>query len=956
MSSYRALFLRATLLGTCLVLSASALRAEPSQHWAYQPVVRPALPTTKDATWARNPIDAFILARLEQLAMRPSPEAPRHAWLRRVTFDLTGLPPTPDELAAFERDHSPDAYQRVVDRLLNSPRYGERMATHWLDLARYADTHGYYVDSHRDMWRYRDEVIDAFNRHQPFDQFTIEQLAGDLLPDATLSQKVASGFNRNHMINFEQGAIPEEYLNEYVVDRVVTTATVWMGQTMQCAQCHDHKHDPFTTRDFYSLYAFFNNVPDEGLDGRRGNAVPVLKSPTRAQQQELAQLARAEAQIVAALDQRSRAAASDQMAWETRLRAGDAKLPEPPRDVSTHFPLDEEDGETTKMLAAKEGSAKIEGSAVWVPGKFQGALLFDGDTTINAGDIAGFQATDAFSLAAWIFATTKDSMTLVSRQQQDETERGYAWSLTDGKLQLTLRHQSPEDVLEVRTTATLPTSRWRHVAATYDGTGEASGIRLYINGEPQEVEVVRDRLAGSTIASEQSLVIGQSFRGMLDDLRIYARVLSSSELSLLADSNPVLELVAIPAVKRLPAQAAQLRQFFLEHHDDQYQRLLQQRAALVQTRRAIEQASPTSMVMGEQTPAREAFVLDRGSYELPGERVTPGTPAVLPPLPADAPRNRLALARWLVDGRHPLTSRVTVNRLWQLHFGQGLVLTSEDFGTNGAPPTHPELLDWLADEFVRSGWNVQHLQRLIVTSAAYRQAAVQSAELAIQDPDNRWLARFPRERLPAEMLRDQALAASGLLVETMYGPGVFPYHPPGLWEEIGYAGTEFSAQSYTQSHGADLYRRSVYSFWKRTSPPPNMVIFDAPDRETCTTQRSITNTPLQALVLWNDPIYVESARALASQIIYLPGLSDEERIQALFSRILSHRADARELTILSRLLAGHRKRYGEDPAAAKQLLSVGESVPAASFSPGELAAWTLLAHTVLNCDESLHRN
>ena len=956
MSSYRALFLRATLLGTCLVLSASALRAEPSRHWAYQPVVRPAVPATQDAAWTSNPIDAFILSRLEQLEMRPSPEAPRHAWLRRVTFDLTGLPPTPDALAAFERDRSPDAYQRVVDRLLNSPRYGERMATHWLDLARYADTHGYYVDSHRDMWRYRDEVIDAFNRHQPFDQFTIEQLAGDLLPDATLSQKVASGFNRNHMINFEQGAIPEEYLNEYAVDRVVTTSTVWMGQTMQCAQCHDHKHDPFTSQDFYSLYAFFNNVPDEGLDGRRGNAVPVLKTPTRTQQQELTQLARAEAQLVAALDQRSRAAASDQAAWEAQLRAGDAKLPEPPRDASVHFPLDEEDGETAKNLSAKDGSAKIEGSAVWVPGKFQGALLFDGDTTINAGDIAGFQATDSFSLSGWIFPTTKGSMALVARQQRDETERGYAWSLADGKLQLSLRHQSPEDVLEVRTMAALPTSRWRHVAATYDGSGEANGIRLYINGEPQEVEVVRDRLAGGTIANEQALVIGQSFRGMLDDLRIYARVLNSSEISLLADSNPVLELVAIPAVKRLPAQTAQLRQFFLEHHDGQYQRLLQQRAALVQARRAIERASPTSMVMAERSPAREAFVLDRGSYEQPIERATPGTPRVLPPLPADAPRDRLTLARWLVDGRHPLTARVTVNRLWQLHFGHGLVRTSEDFGTNGAPPTHPELLDWLADEFVRSGWNVQHLQRLIVTSATYRQAAVQNAVLAEQDPDNRWLARFPRERLPAEMLRDQALAASGLLVDTMYGPGVFPYHPPGLWEEIGYAGTEFSAQSYTQSHGADLYRRSVYSFWKRTSPPPNMVVFDAPDRETCTTQRGITNTPLQALVLWNDRVYVEAARTLASQIIHLPDLSEEERIQALCGRILSRRADARELTILSHLLERYRKRYGEDPAAAKRLLSVGESVAPADFPPSELAAWAMLAHTVLNCDESLHRN
>jgi hypothetical protein len=668
-----------------------------SAHWAFRTPQRPELPAVKNTAWVRNPIDCFILARLEKEALTPSPEADKTTLVRRVTLDLTGLPPTPAQVDAFLKDTRPDAYERLVDRLLASPRYGERMALDWLDAARFADTHGYHIDSGRDMSRWREWVIGAFNRNKPFDAFTVEQIAGDLLPHATTEQKIASGFHRNHMINFEGGAIPQEYHNAYVVDRVNTTGTVWLGLSVACAQCHDHKYDPISQREFYQLYAFFFNVPENGLDGSKGNAAPLLKTPTREQRHRLDQL---EASI---------------------------------KDL--------------------EKGQKDPGSA-------------------------------------------------------DQTKR----------------------------------------------------------------------------------------RG-------------------------------------------------------------EELARLKKERTALYNSIPSTMVMEEMSNPRQTFLLVRGQYDKQGEKVRPATPAFLPPLPAAAPPNRLGLARWLVDPSHPLTVRVAVNRYWQMYFGTGIVKTAEDFGTQGERPSHPELLDFLATEFIASGWDVKRMQRLIVTSATYRQSSAVRPELHAHDPENRLLARASRLRLPAEFIRDQALAVSGLLNGEIGGHSVSPYQPPGLWEELASRldGANWTAQTYVQSKGRDLYRRSMYTFWKRTSPPPTLTTFDAPDRETCTVRRARTNTPLQALILMNDPTYVEASRKLAERILAEGSADIDGRIAFAFRLVTSRAPRPAEAAVLRKVLDEQLATYRKDVQAALKLLKVGEAPRGEKFDAPELAAWSVLASILLNLDETITR-
>ena len=691
------------------------------QHWSFRSVIRPSLPTVKNTAWPKTPIDHFIVARLEAEGLSPSPEADRETLIRRVTLDLTGLPPTIAEIDDYLNDRDANAYEKVVDRLLKSPHYGERMALDWLDASRFADTNGYHIDNGRDMTRWRKWVIDAFNRNLPFDQFTTQQLAGDLLPEpsdpaAAFEQKLASGFHRNHMINFEGGAFPKEYHNAYIVDRVNTTATVWLGLTVACSQCHDHKYDPLTQREFYQFYAFFHNVAENGLDGRKGNAEPLLKFPTEDQQKQLAELI----ENIAKLDSR--------------------------------------------LKTAKDDEAK----------------------TLKAD---------------------------LDRLRKQQTE--------------------------------------------------------------------------------------------------------------------------------------------------------------------IDQLIPTSMVMRELEQPRETFVLIRGQYDKPGDKVEAEVPAVLPRLPEGTPRNRLGLARWLTHPSHPLTSRVTVNRFWQSYFGTGLVKTSEDFGSQGEPPSHPELLDWLAAELmgrwgegeIGSGhavnlptspspnpptaWDVKHLQRLIVTSATYRQASRVTPAMIARDPENRLLARGSRHRLPAEGIRDLALSVSGLLQHKIGGPSVSPYQPAGLWEELMARadGKNWTAQEYSQSHGPDLYRRTMYTFWKRTCPPAQLATFDAPDRETCTVRRARTNTPLQALVLMNDPTYVEASRKLAERILLEGGTSFDKRITFAFRLTTSRKPTPRELAVLRRVFEQQSARFQADPAAATKLLSVGESPRHEQLAAHELATWAAVANVLLSLDE-----
>ncbi len=717
--------------------------ARYKDHWSLIPPVTPPLPKVKKSSWPKNGIDPFILARLEQEKLPTSPQADKATLLRRVTLDLTGLPPTPDEVAAFLADKSPSAYEKAVDRLLQSPHYGERMALDWLDAARYADTHGYHIDSGRDMTRWRKWVIDSFNQNKRFDQFTIEQLAGDLLPQATTEQKIASGFNRNHMINFEGGAIPEEYHNAYLVDRVNTTATVWLGLTVACAQCHDHKYDPITQKDYYQLYAFFHNVPEKGLDGNLGNAAPVLHFPTA---DEAAAQARLKSEIAAA---------------ETKLKQVEAELP--------------------------------GAQSIW------------------------------------------------------EKERS------------------------------------------------------------------------ATTADESHLT-----------------------------------LVRIPAEKRTAEQVDELKKYFRDKH---YPALGAAKEALQSTRRDLEKLEKgiaTAMVMSEMEKPRNTFLLVRGQYDKPGDPVTANVPASLPPLPAGSPTNRLGLAQWLVSPAHPLTSRVIVNRYWQMYFGIGLVKSAEDFGSQGEWPSHPELLDWLATEFQRTGWDIKQMQKLIVMSATYQQSSATTPELLAKDPENRLLAHGPRFRLAAEFIRDQALAISGLLNREIGGKSVSPYQPAGLWEELASRedGKNWSAQSYTQSHGPDLYRRTMYTFWKRTSPPPTLATFDAPDRESCTVRRARTDTPLQALVLLNDPTYIEASRKLGERLM-TEAKSDADRIAMAFRLAIARDPKALEKKVLLKLYDRQLAAYHADPASALKLLAVGESPRNEHLEPAKLAAWTMVASTVLNLDETI---
>ncbi len=964
------------------------------EHWAFVPPRRPPMPLLPSTlqSWPRSAIDLFVAERLIAQGLAPSPEADRLTLLRRAALDLNGIAPALAEIERHLADASPDAYERAVDRLLASPRFGERMASDWLDAALYGDTHGYHSDSQRDMWRWREWVIDALNANMPFDQFTIEQLAGDLLPQPTLPQRIATGFNRNHMLNDENGAIPEEYLCEYVSDRVTTTATVWLGLTVGCARCHDHKYDPLPQRDFYRLYAFFHNVPENGLGGRSGNAPPIALAPTRLAQQELDQLAATTARLTRELAGRAAAAAKEQAQWERETIAKAGALNRPPQDAAVHLALDGPPPaeQTDVLLKGKNPS--------FAAGKFAQALLGDADTFVEvprnvfrAG--GGLDRTDPLTLSIWVFATTGDKASLISSVDETLAGRGMELARIEERLVFRLTHVPERDELLVQTEAKLPRG-WRHVAVTYDGSGRAAGVAIYVNGQRQALQTVQDTLAGH-IATDQPIRIGRGdsetfFRGMLDEVRLFTRALSPAEVALLSGGNPIAELLRNAAADRRPDQQAAIGQYYLENHDAIYRALLAELTLARRRQQAILQSAPTVMVMQELPQPRDTFVLARGRYDQPGEQVTAAAPEILPPLASDWPRNRLGLAQWLVSPEHPLTGRVTVNRFWQSLFGTGLVKTADDFGARGEMPSHPELLDWLAVEFgqgtgdrgtegrrdretegQRDGgtelhslshsvspslhpavWDTKRLLRRLVSSATYRQSFRVTPELLARDPANRLLARGPRLRLSAEAIRDSALSAAGLLDERIGGPSVRPYQPADLWKELAYNPLEYTAQTYSPSKGADLYRRSLYTFWKRTVPPPAMALFDATDREVCTVSRNHTSTPLQALVLLNDPTYVEAARHLAQRVLS-HSEDDAERLAHLYLLVLSRSPRKEEAAVLLEQLAHERRAFQADRQAAKDLLAVGESLADPALDVAELAAWTTIASVVLNLDEAV---
>ncbi|MDX2037970.1 MAG: PSD1 and planctomycete cytochrome C domain-containing protein [Isosphaeraceae bacterium] len=900
--------------------------AEYRSHWAFTAPVRPPIPGAK-ANATTNPIDAFLQEKMIERGLEPAAEASREALIRRLTLDLTGLPPTPAEIDAFLSDRSPNAYERLVDRLLESPHYGERMALDWLDAARFADTHGYHIDSGRDMTRWREWVINAFNRNVPFDRFTIEQIAGDLLPNPTLDQLVASGFNRNHMINFEGGAVAEEYLNAYIVDRVNTTSTVFLGLTVACTQCHDHKYDPLTQKEFYQFYAFFNNLPEKGLDGSRGNAEPMIKAPSAEQTERLASVDARIAGLRRQLDDRSTISDESLMEWERSLASNIVAW-------SPFVPKTARGKKRTKLAVADDG-----------------VIVADGANP----------ATEVYVLEGQVDTAGLSGLRVEFLPDSRQAGNGPGRSV-NGNVVLT----------DVR--VSIDGEPVKPTRASADFAQEGFPIEKAIDADPASGWAIHPRVGEARIAAFafEKPVAPKKSRKLSVELAFESQFASHQpgrfRVSLTRASDPlgrnslpaeVAAAIAIDRDKRDASMRETIAKYYRANIDPAGKALSAELAALASEREAVERSIPTAMVMKELASPRDTFMLTRGQYDKKSDKVTADVWAVLPPLPEGAPRNRLTLARWLVDPKHPLTARVTVNRLWQSFFGTGIVRTTEDFGSQGEPPSHPELLDWLASEFVApergAAWDVKRFVKLLVMSEAYRRSSVVTPDGLAKDPENRLLARGARYRLPAEFIRDQALAVSGLLDPRIGGKSVSPYQPAGLWEELMSRsdGANWTAQVYQQSSGRDLYRRTMYTFWKRTCPPPTLLTFDAPDRETCTVRRARTNTPLQALILLNDPTYVEASRHLAERLVREGGKTDAERAAFGFRLVTGRVPTAEESAILIDVLSRERASFHKDPERAAKLLRVGESAHDTTLDPRELAAWSAFSGVLLNLDETV---
>ncbi len=917
-----------------------------SAHWAFVVPERPEAPRTRWEGRVRNAVDRFVFERLSEAGLAPAAEADRRTLIRRLSLDLTGLPPDVAAVRAFVRDDSPDAYERVVDRLLRSPRYGERMAARWLDAARYADTQGYQNDAPVQMWRWRDWVIESFNANQPYDRFVVEQVAGDLLDTPTLDQVIATGFNRNHRSNSELGILDEEYRVEYVVDRVETMSTVFLGLTVGCARCHDHKYDPITQAEFYRLFAYFNNVPERGRVLRPFNSPPRIAAPTPEQTEELERL---EDRIARAEDrfQATRHSSVERFAaWVSELSGQNPGRDwHPVRGLSARYGFE-----------GDLGGASAAGTVEFSPGSPGRALSLLGNGHVEHPEQADYDYNDRFTLAAWIRPENPDGV-ILSRSKafdnhDEDAGKGITLALEDGRLKFKMIGRL-DDWIAVSTLETLPVRRWSHVAATYDGSRLASGVTMFLNGSPVGTTTELD-FSNGTIRNKEPFRIGSGadrgrrFAGRIDEVAVYGRALEADEVAILSVAEDLTAIAAIEEDVRTPQQALKLERAFAEVSGPA--ELTSAWAGLMDLRRSqesLERQVSTVMVMAEMDPPREAYVLERGSYDQRGERVSPGVPSVLHPLPVAERNDRLALARWLVAPANPLTARVAVNRFWQMLFGVGLVRSPENFGAQGERPTHPNLLDWLAVEFVERGWDVKALLKTLVMSATYRQESKAAPAAARRDPQNRLLSRGPRFRLPAEAVRDQALLLAGLLSERLGGPSVKTYQPEGLWYDIAAGG------GYERGSGDELYRRSLYTYWRRTIGPPSMLNFDSATRETCTVRTERTNTPLQALNLMNDIAFVEAARKFGERMRRAGSATVSERLAHGFEMAVSRLPEPPEAAILQRAFVRQQGSFRDDPEAAEALLSQGDSPSSGGADASELAAYAMVAAMILNLDETV---
>jgi hypothetical protein len=921
--------------------------AKFQQHWSFEPIRKPDVP--QPAAPAHNPIDAFLFSRLEREGLKPAREADRPTLIRRVAFALTGLPPTPAEVDRFVNDPSPDAYEWMVDSYLSSPRYGEEMARHWLDVARYADTHGLHLDNERQTWAYRDYVIKSFSDDKPFHRFTVEQLAGDLLPDAahpspTKDELTATGFNRNNVTSSEGGSIDAEYLFRYAVDRSSTTMTTWMGLTGGCAVCHDHKFDPISAKEFYSFYSFFYSAADPAMDGNAMLTTPVVKLPNPEQEKRLAEFDQAIARKRAELDAKTEA-----LAYVDPATAD----PKPPVVESETAWVDDEFPAGAKPMGNPGQPTK------WVTLKDKNAAVFAGNRALKRTDKGLAQdyfeggATLIIPAGARLFAYVFLDPASPPRSVMLQFNKG-GWNHRAVWGDYDAIEWGSKNAYEKVAMGPLPEAgQWVRL--------EFPAERVGLNAGDQLTGLAMTQFGG-TVYWDNVGVAGRTdpaadpTRSLLAWRKTRAgKAVDGAP----AEVNAVLK--AGGDKEPAPEQLKKLRTYYLQNvcaeTKPQLASINAEIEAVRKQRSEFENAVPATFVFNDMPTPRQSFIMVRGQYDKPGEKVEPATPAFLPPLhkaKADGRATRLDLARWLVAPEHPLTARVAVNRFWQQFFGTGLVKTSGDFGSQGEPPSHPELLDWLAADFRDNGWDVKRLVRQLVTSAAFRQSSVAAPELLARDPENRLYARGPRLRLDAEQIRDNALFVSGLMNFEMGGKGVNPYQPPNIWEPVGFVGS--NTRFYKQDHGPALYRRSIYTFLKRTAPQPFMANFDAPSREQSCTRRERSNTPLQALQLMNDVQHVEAARALAERMMGEGGEKPEQRIAFAFRTVLARAPEAEETAVVIEQLDKHLARYRADEAAAKQVLAHGESKARSDLPPAELAAYTLVANMVLNLDETLDRN
>lgn len=934
------------------------------EHWSFAPLTRPPLPQVRSPEWVRNPIDRFVLARLEKEGLTPAREADRRTLARRTSLDLTGLPPRPEEVEQFAADAASDAYSKWIDGRMRSPAYGEHRGRYWLDAARYGDTHGLHIDNYREMWAYRDWVIRAFNRNLPFDQFTVDQLAGDLLPDPTPDQLVATGFHRCNITTSEGGVIKEEVEVMYAKDRVDTTGTVWLGLTVGCATCHDHKFDPITQRDFYSLAAFFRNTTQKPLDGNAFDPPPVMIVPASGDAMRWGQLRREEPAAREKRDEIERNAEEEFRLW---------------LDSDGHLilNLDEFDGSQTLSLdlgeaphlriRSEQRELVLSGSARVVRSDPIPALDLPEDSFVEIPDFPSFEADRPFTISMTFRFRKGGSRMILARQiNPDSDNRGWGLEITGDRPSLNVQVKDGRNI-GIRSVEEnkLEPDRWYNLVVTYDGMRQRTGMNLYLDGAvvPTQNFGRAIRVLEGSIQTDTPLVLGAGDRpsagkfdfldGSIRQFRILNRAVSESEARLLARWDT---LAAIQGRNREELDSEDreaLRAYFLVRRHEAFGQADRSLTALQDERRAILRQSSLTHVMRENPDSDPmAHILRRGMYDQRGDEVQPATLGVLPAMDPDLPRNRLGLARWLVSDDNPLTSRVMVNRFWQEVFGTGLVRTSEDFGSQGEAPTHPELLDWLAVEFRESGWDVKHLFSLMLDSATYRQSARATDEKIKKDPGNRLFSRGPRFRMDGEMVRDYALAASGLLERRIGGPSVKTYQPEGLWEAVAMEGS--NTRFYEQDSGSDIYRRSLYTFWKRAAPPPQLVVFNAPTREECTVRRERTNTPLQALLTLNGIQFFEAARHLAQRAMQAaPGA--DQRLDFMASHLLARSLHEAEQDVARKAFSDYLSYYGDHPDQAGRALSVGDSEADESLPKAEFAAWTMVANQLMNLDEVLNK-